>query len=259
MKPSIQVLGAYGTKAKGFGTSSFYLNKENVIDAGNLLDSLEEKSTEIENIWLTHSHLDHICDIAYILDNYYLSREKSLNIIGLSETIDAVKKHFLNDLIWPDFSKINLHNSNKASISYKKIDLDKEYTLSLNESIKAFKTDHTVESCGYIYTNNGSAVIITADTYSLETTIDEINKDKRISTAIIECSFSSDMKNLAKNTKHLTPKLLQKQLENLKREDIKIYINHMKPYFLEEIKREINTNRAKICLNILKDEEIINF
>lgn len=259
MKPYIRVLGAYGTKAKGYGTSSFYLNKENVIDAGNLLNSLEDKSTDILNIWITHSHLDHICDIAYILDNYYTLREKTLNIIGLSETIDAIKKYFLNDVIWPDFSKINLHNSNEPTILYKTIDLGKEYSLSHTETIKAYKTDHTVASCGYIYKKNESAIIITADTYSLETTIEEINQDKNISTAIIECSFSSKMKNLAKSTKHLTPEILQKQLESLKRDDIKIYINHMKPSFLEEIKSEIIGNRATKRVNILKDEEIINF
>ena len=30
-----------------------------------------------ENIWLTHSHLDHIADIANILDNYFNLRKKS--------------------------------------------------------------------------------------------------------------------------------------------------------------------------------------
>ena len=57
---TITILGAYGTKAKGHGRSSFYLNEKNVIDAGNLLVGMQEKSVEIQNIWLTHSHLDHI-------------------------------------------------------------------------------------------------------------------------------------------------------------------------------------------------------
>ena len=63
---NIKVLSAYGTKSKGSGTSSFYLNKTNVIDAGNLLSPLDVECINIENIWITHSHLDHIVDIAYI-------------------------------------------------------------------------------------------------------------------------------------------------------------------------------------------------
>ena len=113
LKNSIKVLGAYGTKAKGFGTSSFSLNKTNVIDAGNLLTGLEEKSAEIKNIWITHSHLDHICDIAYIIDNYFKNIKEPINIYALPQTIKAIQKHFLNGQIWPDFSKIPLES--KAS------------------------------------------------------------------------------------------------------------------------------------------------
>ncbi|RLC45400.1 MAG: diguanylate cyclase, partial [Candidatus Cloacimonadota bacterium] len=147
----IKILGAYGTKLKGFGTSSFYLNAKNVIDAGNLLDSLQEASIDIENIWLTHSHLDHIADIAYILDNYFSLRAKTLNIIALPETIKVLKENFLNDSIWPDFSVIPMANSKEMVLKYSEIELYKEYKISESESIKAFETDHTVASCGYIY------------------------------------------------------------------------------------------------------------
>ena len=100
----IRVLGAYGSKFKNCGTSSFYLNERNVIDAGNLVVQLEEKSANIQNIWITHSHLDHISDIAYIVDNYYSYIKKTINIYALAETIQAIKEHFLNNIIWPDFS-----------------------------------------------------------------------------------------------------------------------------------------------------------
>ncbi len=255
----IIALGAYGTKAKGFGTSSFYLNKENVIDAGNLLVAMEEESAKIENIWITHSHLDHISDIAYIIDNYYASIDKTINICGLPATIHAIQKHFLNDLIWPDFSKIPLSNMNGMCINYREIELDKEYTLSANESIRAFKTDHTVASCGYVYKKGNSAVLITADTYSLENTLNIVNNDKSIKSIVLECSFPSHMELLAKESKHLTPKLLAYMLESLKRDDVNLYINHIKPSFIEEIIKEIGEYCAKWKPKIVKDGEIINF
>ena len=37
-----------------------------------------------------------IVDIAYILDSYFTLRTKSLKIMGLPETLEAIKKHFLN-------------------------------------------------------------------------------------------------------------------------------------------------------------------
>ncbi|MBU0720963.1 hypothetical protein KJ877_06435 [bacterium] len=255
----IKILGAYGTKSKGFGTSAFYLDEKNVIDAGNLLKPLEEKSALIENIWLTHSHLDHICDIAYIIDNYFSYRNTTLNIIGLPETIKAVKKHFLNDLIWPDFSVIHMHNSKQMTVRYTEIEIGTRYKIDENSSIEAFKTDHTVPSCGYIFTKENKSILITADTYSLDTAIHLIESRKDINSFVVECSFPSDMEALAKESKHLTPKILFEKLEVLKRDDIRLYINHIKPLFLEKMIKEIAYYRGKWEPKILEDEEIINF
>ena len=258
-KNQITVLGAYGSKSNGFETSSFYLNSKNVIDAGNLLKPLEKASADIENIWLTHSHLDHIHDIAYILDNYFALRKKSLNIIGLPSTIQALKKHFFNDLIWPDFSKIAMLNLKEMTLTYEEVKLDVKYSIGESEYIKAFKTDHTVPSCGYIYTKDETSILISADTYSLENVITEIENDNTINAMVLECSFPSEMEQLAKESKHLTPKLLFNKLQSLQRDDLSLYINHIKPTFLKKIKKEIEEYRGKWEPKVLKDGEFIKF
>jgi ribonuclease BN (tRNA processing enzyme) len=259
MMNEIVILGAYGTKAKKHGTSSFYIDEKNVIDAGNLLSTLQERSADVEHIWLTHSHLDHICDIAYIIDNYFALRTKTLCIHGLPATLKAVEKHFLNDLIWPDFSKIAMNNSTKMTVLYEPIELNVVYEISEEFSLEAFKTDHTVPSCGYIVKKEGRSIVITADTYSLDTTIELINSRVDIGAMIIECSFPSNMSALALESKHLTPKILFEKLKELKREDVKLYINHIKPLYLEVITEEIEAYRGKWEAFVLKDEEIVTF
>lgn len=255
----IQILGAYGTKAKGFGTSSFLLNRQNALDAGNILATLNEESVHLETIWITHSHLDHISDIAFILDNFFSQRSKTLTLRALPATIKALKKHFFNGLIWPDFSKINLVNSELKALAYEEIELGVEYSLGGSDSIRAFKTDHTVVSCGYIFTRDENSVLITADTYSLENVIEIVDSEKDINAMVIECSFPSNMPILAKESKHLTPRLLFDSIEKLKREDVKLYINHIKPSYLDKIVKEIKEYRGKIRAIILKDEDFINF
>jgi len=255
----ITILGAYGTKAKGYGTTAFYLNKKNVIDAGNLLAPLNIESIDIENIWMTHSHLDHIIDIAYILDNYFNLRKKSLNIIGLPETIKAIKENFLNNTIWPDFSKIPLLLSSEMAVTYTEIELNKEYKIGEDEFLRAFPTDHTVTSCGYVYTKKNAAVLISADTYSLDDAIKEINEDKNITSIVLECSFPSEMRELAINSKHLTPELLFKKLEVITREDVVLYIHHIKPAFFKRISDEIEIYKGKWEPIILEDGFFINF
>jgi HD-GYP domain-containing protein (c-di-GMP phosphodiesterase class II)/phosphoribosyl 1,2-cyclic phosphodiesterase len=256
---SIKILGAYGSRAKGFGTSSFLINDTNLIDAGNILLTLDEQSADIENIWITHSHLDHISDIAYMLDNYYNLRNKTLNILALPETIKSLQECFFNDNIWPDFSKIKMYNSDEYSLKYIPLELDKEYQISDTETIIPFQTDHTIESCGYIYKKESHAVLITADTHSLDNILNIIDKTKEIKSIVIECSFPSSMSKLAKESKHLTPKLLFDALKKLKRDDLSLYINHIKPTYLDEIVKEIEQFGGNWNPIILKDKDFINF
>ena len=254
----ITILGAYGTKGSHQETSSFLINETNVIDAGNLLRSLDEDAAHIDTIWLTHSHLDHIVDIAYILDSYFTLRRKSLKLMGLPETIEAIQKHFLNDVIWPDFSKIPLSNANAMTVVYETIELGKEYKLDETTSIEAMQTVHTVVSCGYIIRKNKSAVLVTADTYKNPLLCETLHKYPEITALVLECSFPSDMATLALESLHLTPALAEAEIACINR-PIKLYFNHLKPTFIEEIKKEIYSTPVLKDAIILDDGDTIYF
>jgi HD-GYP domain-containing protein (c-di-GMP phosphodiesterase class II)/phosphoribosyl 1,2-cyclic phosphodiesterase len=255
---NIKVLGSSGTETKEHGITSFLLNPYTTIDAGSLLNTLGVDFIDIDTIWLTHSHLDHIVDIAYAVESYFNMRKKSLKIIALPETLKVLQEHFFNNLIWPDFSKINLENGLPV-IEYETLSINKKYNLSDYETIRAFKTDHTVPSCGYIYTKNSRAVLITSDTLSLEGMIVEIQKDKNIKTIIVECSFPNELEKLAIESKHLTPSLLFNQLKKINSEDLVLCLNHIKPAYKEKISQQIEEIRGDWKVKILKDGEILHF
>ena len=259
MENEITILGANGTKGAEGGTSAFLVDAHNVIDAGNLLRPMREAAAEIETIWLTHSHLDHIVDIAYVLDSYFSERKVSLKLRGLPETLEAVQRHFFNDLIWPDFSKIRLVNSDKMALVYEAIILGESYPLNEGCSIEAFETDHTVASCGYMVTKDQRSLIITADTYSLETMMELVVKTETVTALVVECSFPSGMRSLAKESKHLTPELLFITLKALEKSGLKLYINHIKPLYREIISSEIELYKGAWEVEILKDGEKIHF
>jgi len=254
----ITILGAYGTKGSHQETSSFLINETHVIDAGNLLRSLDEDAAHIDTIWLTHSHLDHIVDIAYILDSYFTLRTKSLKLMGLPETIEAIQRHFLNDIVWPDFSKIPLSNVDAMTVVYESIEFGKKYVLDESTSIEAMETIHTVASCGYIVRKNKSAVLVTADTYKNPLLCETIEKYPEITALVLECSFPSDMGALALESLHMTPALAEEEIACIPR-PLKLYFNHLKPTFIEQIKKEIYST---LCLKdaiILDDGDTIYF
>lgn len=254
----ITILGAYGTKGSHHETSSFLITESHAIDAGNLLRSLDEDAAHIDAIWLTHSHLDHIVDIAYILDSYFTLRKKPLRLMGLPQTLEAVQKHFLNDVIWPDFSKIPLSNTNEMSVVYEAIEFNQRYSIDSSTSIEAIPTTHTVPSCGYIVRKNSSAVLITADTYKNPELCKSIQKYPEITALVLECSFPSAMKELALESLHLTPALIEEEIACLERK-IKLYFNHLKPVFIEQIQKEIYSSALLKESIILGDGDTIYF
>ena len=259
MVNSITVLGTNGTKGVEGGTSSIYIDSKNVIDAGNLLIPLGVKSAEIETIWLTHSHLDHIIDIAYVLDSYFTERKKPLVLRGLSSTLESVKKHFLNDVIWPDFSKIPLGVEDGMAIEYSPIVVGTRYKLESGMFIEAVETDHTVASCGYVLSKNNAEILISADTLSLKNVLAYVHRSEVIKTLLIECSFPSAMEHLATVSKHLTPKMLFEQLTEVDNSGLTLYINHIKPLHKKTILEEIALYKGTWDVKIVEDGDKIHF
>ena len=259
MANTVTILGTNGTKGVEGGTSAFQIDAHNVIDAGNLLIPLKEKTVDITTIWLTHSHLDHILDIAYILDSYFSGRKRTLTICGLPETLHALQEHFLNDIIWPDFSKIPMGDGKEMALTYKAIELGKIYTLNETQTIEAFKTTHTVPSCGYKISVEKSAIYITADTSDLSVVTRLIKNSNKKSVLVVECSFPNGLADLAQESKHYTPKHLFQSLQPLENCGIDLYINHIKPLYKDKIAAEIAQEKGFWDAEILKEGEKIHF
>jgi HD-GYP domain-containing protein (c-di-GMP phosphodiesterase class II)/phosphoribosyl 1,2-cyclic phosphodiesterase len=260
MKNSIKILGAYGAKTLNTAMTCVQVDDEILIDAGNILLGLDKEAKNINHIFLTHTHLDHIVDIPFLIDIYFESRVKPLTIYGLKGSIENVKKYIFNWAIWPDFSNIPLTTGGENSIIFQTIEVGEEIEIN-DVKLKSIKTVHTESSCGYVITKGGSATLFTADTYKCQNIWDETNNNPLIKSVIIDVSFPSILQKLAFDSKHLTPDLLHEELEtNLLRDDVMIFINHIKPIFLDEIKDEIKTKFPNFLRGgrIINDGDILN-
>lgn len=254
----IKILGASGSKAKNQNTTSFQIFKDIIIDAGNILNSLGNEAKDINHIFLTHSHADHITDLPFIIETFFEQRKTPLTIYALEETIEVLKTYSFNNVIWPDFTKIKLLNSDENSLILKKIKLNE--IISIGEyQIKPIEANHIAGSCGFVITKNHQSFIISGDTYTNPIIWEEINNNKTIKSLIIECSFPDKFDELARVSKHLTPNLIAKELKNLKRKDISIFFYHLKPNYEKELLKDIKKHKL---LNykgkILKEGDVIH-
>ncbi|MBN2897055.1 MAG: 3',5'-cyclic-nucleotide phosphodiesterase [Campylobacterales bacterium] len=223
----IHVLGAQGSVSPEGRSSSFLLSPTLAIDAGNLLSPLGASCVALNNIFLTHSHFDHIADLPFLLSSYFELRTQTLRVHALPETISALQKHIFNDLIWPDFTKINLF-SGVPALAYVPLAYGERVAIGGVE-LTPVRARHLVPTCGYLIGMQGRYALLSGDTYLNPDLIDLLNTDTRIGTLIIDVSFVSSEAQLALESMHLTPQLLRTMLEPLRRDDLLIYTYHQKP------------------------------
>jgi HD-GYP domain-containing protein (c-di-GMP phosphodiesterase class II) len=253
----IKILGANGSKGVNRNSTCIQVDKNILIDAGNILSGLKHEAQYIDHIFITHSHLDHIFEIPFLIDSYFSHREIPLTIYGLKETLEHLQKFIFNWQIWPDFSEIELIHKKFNAIKFHEISLGETICFE-NCSLKAIKNNHTSSSCGYVITKKDNAILFSSDTFTCPSLFDEINNNPHIKSAIFDISFPSSFEKLAYDSKHFTTKIFKEQLPLLKRNDVRIYINHIKPSFYETVEKEIM--EANILLNegvILNDGDII--
>ncbi len=256
---TIKVLGAYGGKATNMQLTSLQLSREVALDAGNILEGLGNGMRLINHVFITHSHLDHINDIGFLIDATFDDRKESLKIYGQKKTLDDIHKHILNWDIWPDFTQINLTDSQIKAIELIEIELNEVIKVD-GCKIKAVKNNHTSSSNGYVIEKNNSAILFTSDTYCCDEIWEEVNNNKLITAVIVDVSFPSRLAQLAHDSKHLTPQLLKDELTKLTRDDISIYVNHIKPAHKIEIIREVI--KSDLLLNngtIIEAQDVISF
>lgn len=238
LKNDIKFLGTSGSKKDGHGSSCVQVADNIVIDAGNIIQGLKDEAKFIEHIFLTHSHLDHISDIAFLVDTYLAERETPIKVYGLKETLRALNKHIFNWSVWPDFKEISLVKSGHKSIEFVEVTLGAEYKFE-NVTLKPIALNHTVPTCGYIVKKEDFSVIYATDTYVSDEIWKEANSNLDIDAIIIDVSFPSDFDELAKASKHLTPRLLKKELAKLTR-SVDIFVTHIKPSYLEQVELELD-------------------
>lgn len=233
----MKILGAHGSVSQTGRTTSFLITPAIAIDAGNLITPLGEASADIEHLFITHTHSDHIVDLPFLMTSYIEKRTKTLKIYGLQETIETLKAHLFNWKIWPDFSTILLHNG-LPRLEYITINLNQPVVIGETHLLPIY-AQHSIPTCGFKVTTPRQSVLISGDTFVNMDLIARLNREKEIESFIVDVSFESRHDDIAVKSQHLTPKLLAQMLEKLDREDIRIYTYHQKPLQESGIEAEL--------------------
>src|SRR5215470_3502150 len=104
----LRVLGCSGgIGGRHLRTTSFLVDSDILIDAGTGVGDLTlAELSRIDSIFITHSHLDHVASIPFLVDTVGGMRAKPITVYATRATIEIMKNHLFNWSIWPDFTEI---------------------------------------------------------------------------------------------------------------------------------------------------------
>jgi len=228
----------------GFHLTSFLVDDSILLDAGSPTEALNlEEQYGIRHIFLSHTHLDHIKDIAFLADNRSLKRLGGANanrrivIHSLKENIEHLRRSFLNDQIWPDFTKIP--SEEDAILAFEEI-VPGEPVEADGVTVTAIPVNHPVPCTGFLVEKNGMQFIYTADTGHTEEIWRVANAQPNLKGIIMDCSFPNAYENLAQISGHLTPQGMAEELKKFEGQGkVPVYLYHMKPETLNVLTAEV--------------------
>ncbi len=249
----LRVLGCHGGETPKHRTSSFLVGDGLAIDAGAITSMLSlDEQERIRSVLVSHPHMDHVRDLATLADNRCQQGGSTLDIVGVPATIDALRKHFFNDIIWPDFTRIDAKDG--PTVRFVEVQPN-EVTDVDGYEVTPIMVNHTVDTSAFIIRQNAASIVYGGDTGPTDELWTRINALDDLQALMIEVSFPNDEADLAHGSRHLTPETLASELGKLEQsEELPILLYHIKPTFEARVLRDLAQVRGR-NLQVLQLED----
>ena len=233
----VRVLGSCGSRVPGQQTSCLLIDEQVIVDAGGITAKLSvEEQAGIDHVLISHAHLDHVYDLAFLADNVMARRTEPLRVWAPEEVLEVLHRNLFNDQIWPDLTSLRL-----SGFPVIELCCLPEGAVTRVGSLEVcwVPTSHTVFSAGYLLSGAETSILYSGDTTTTDALWELGKTAKQLAAVFVETSFPDRMETLALETGHLTPTLLVKELAKLDKPEVPVKIFHMKPQYLEEISAEL--------------------
>lgn len=253
----IKILGCSGGIGADLRTASMLVDNDILMDAGTGVGDLSmDELLMIDHIFITHSHLDHIAFIPFLLDTVMGFRVKPITVHATQETLATLRTHIFNWEVWPDFNAIP--DTTTPFLHYNEVELGETLDLS-GRKFTALPVSHIVSAVGYRIEGDQYSLVYTGDTTVCDALWIEVNKINNLKYLIIETAFSNSELELAKLSKHLCPSMLITELGkmdfNKLSQQVEVYITHLKPGEGEIIMHEIAVTNLTLAIDKLRKNQ----
>jgi Cft2 family RNA processing exonuclease len=254
----LTILGCSGgIGGRSAHTTSFLVDHDTLIDCGTGVGELEYADLlRIDQVFITHSHLDHIAFLPLLVDTVAEVRGRAITVFALPETLDILRTHVFNWLIWPDFSAIP--DRRQPFLRFEPVNLGDTVQLSGGRKITLLPAHHTVPACALCLDSGEGKLVYSGDTTHAPDLVAAINALEDLRHFIVETAFSDAQRALALSARHLCPSLLAAFLDDLQGAP-EVWISHLKPGIEEQIMAEIKAYEGRLAPRALCSRQVLEF
>jgi len=238
----LRILGTHNYESRDTRYVSFLIDDILALDAGSITRALTFSEQEkIRAILLSHGHFDHIRDI----DSLALpskNAELTINVIGISETIQSVKSTLPKIYLEP----------NPLLPTYILEEKNPYETFSvLNYGVTILPVNHSIPASGFQISDEKIKLFYTGDTGSQ---LSHLWNHISPNVLLTEVTFGNENIDKARSVGHLTPFLLGEVLEEF--ESVhgyfpRVITTHFNPSWERTIRQELQQLSEKLGIEII--------
>jgi ribonuclease BN (tRNA processing enzyme) len=224
-----------GNGARGHFLTTYLVNEAIAIDAGSLglIGDLAAQAA-VTDVFLTHSHMDHIASLPLFLDTVFGGPTVTLH--ASAATLDSLRRDLFNDRVWPDL--LAIQTDGRPAVRIQTLE-PFQPTEVAGLKMTPVPVDHVVPTLGFLIESaDGTSVAIPSDTGPTEEFWRWARGLAGLRAVFLECSFPDELGGLAATSQHLTPALFAAEARKLNRE-LPLIAVHIKPRYYDEVARQL--------------------
>jgi len=252
----VEILGCTSGISGDLRTTCLLVDQDILVDAGSGAGDLRlDQVIGINNVFLTHSHLDHCGFLPLLADSAGNFRDTPLNVYALPETVFAIKHHVLNGLIWPDYTI--LPSPEHPYITFTPI-TQGETVEKNGRKFTALPTRHSVPCVGYRLDSGAASLVYSGDTTFCEDFWQALNHIPNLEYLLVETTFLNSNAAAAQRSGHMTSELLAQGLRLLQK-PVQLFIVHMEAGRENDTMQEVLQAAGEFNPQMLRRGEVFIF
>ncbi len=250
----LKVLGCSGGFDYQHRPTGFLLDGDLLLDGGTINSALRDgEMKDIRYCLVSHAHLDHIRELAFLLHTKSVIAGSPLTVVGHEKVISAVRAHIFNNTVWPDFTTIG----EPPYLNYQAIDAGEWISIGDYE-VRAELSNHRPTTTGFMIKKGGVGLAYSSDigfgaSDGKCAFTDFLTQNLDIENLIVEATFPDRLEDFANMTLHNTAAHVADFVKGLGR-NMRVLITHMRPVDIAEIQSDFE--KSGIDVEYLRQDQV---